>query len=297
MKGCGHVHRPIRTEDDADKLLALHGISQKIVDKVKEIIRTGGLERLKHMKERPDLKAINELMKVRWLLPFAASPYTKCAPSLWFSLQVWGIGAAKAEELYHRGATDLPTLRQLVKEGKIKLQPRQELGLQYAEDFQQRIPRQAPSLPLSGVCCHLFPCFAGTELKSQKLLPLCAKLLKVFYRVVSPWPAAPTVGALPSLYLPARLFALHGFPYFQFVICFSNLFPLPGGRCHQGTLIFSLHTPLGPAQSLKVSNTPLSMVKLLMPIRAPCICRAGGGAVQTRLPPWHLSDGQVQGLL
>ncbi|CAE7897033.1 unnamed protein product, partial [Symbiodinium sp. KB8] len=57
------------------------------------------------MKERPDLKAINELMKV------------------------WGIGAAKAEELYHRG----------------------ELGLQYAEDFQQRIPRQAPSLPLSGV--------------------------------------------------------------------------------------------------------------------------------------------------
>lgn len=55
--------------------------------------------------------------------------------------QVYGIGPATADKLIDLGVTSLFDLRQKVQAGAIHLNDNQKIGLDYVEDFKQRIPR------------------------------------------------------------------------------------------------------------------------------------------------------------
>ena len=57
-------------------------------------------------------------------------------------LQIWGIGNASARVLYGMGYHSIKEVRRAVAAEEIQLTPPQLIGLRYAEDFEQRIPRK-----------------------------------------------------------------------------------------------------------------------------------------------------------
>lgn len=92
----------------------LKGIGPKIAEKIEEYIKTGGLEKLKKIRQDDTPKIIAELTRVS------------------------GIGPAKAKELIEENITSIDQLRQ----NTDKLTHHQIIGLKYLEDFEQKIPRQ-----------------------------------------------------------------------------------------------------------------------------------------------------------
>jgi len=102
-------HR-ISSGNEAKKL---PGVGEKIAKKIDEIIETGNLKKLDTIRSDDKTVVINELTRVS------------------------GIGPAKAKELYDSG---IKTLLQL-KENTDKLSKGQIIGLNYVNEFEQRIPR------------------------------------------------------------------------------------------------------------------------------------------------------------
>ena len=61
--------------------------------------------------------------------------------------RVWGIGSAKAKDLYDtRGIKTIEQLREAVKHHEDLLTKNQKIGLKYLEDLEIRIPRKKVTL-------------------------------------------------------------------------------------------------------------------------------------------------------
>ena len=103
--------KPIKTTEDLE---GIDGIGEKIKLKIQEIIATGKLKQAEEVDNRPDLKAVEELIKV------------------------FGIGPTKAKKLVEEN--QIMSIADL-EHNKHLLNDKQLLGLQYWEYFEKRIPR------------------------------------------------------------------------------------------------------------------------------------------------------------
>jgi len=92
----------------------VRGFGASILEKVEEILDTGGLKKLQALKNDPKVKALMELASI------------------------WGIGPKIACQLYDRGYRSVADLRQ---RGSLELTEQQRIGLSRHEDLQKRIPR------------------------------------------------------------------------------------------------------------------------------------------------------------
>lgn len=91
----------------------MKGIGKKIVDKVKELIRTGRLEKLERLQQCERNKVETDFCKV------------------------WGIGPSKAQQLYKDGIKTIEELRSRTD----LLNKNQRIGLKHYEDLLKKIPR------------------------------------------------------------------------------------------------------------------------------------------------------------
>jgi len=105
---------PITSLDDAK---GIDGLSDKMLDKIREIMATGVLAAAERVKERTDVGGMTELLAIH------------------------GIGPAKARSLIESGITSLDALRKAVVASPKLLTKAQTLGLKYADDAAKRIPR------------------------------------------------------------------------------------------------------------------------------------------------------------
>jgi len=104
---------------DLTTLKQIPGVGAKLEIKIKEILETGKLHQLEDLKKHPQLKAINRLIKLKG-----------------FSLK--GI-----KELIQKYDVRSPNdIKRLHKQGKIKLNKNQLLGLKYSDDLETKIPRE-----------------------------------------------------------------------------------------------------------------------------------------------------------
>jgi len=90
------------------------GVGNKIAEKIEEIIHTGKLRKLEHIRQDDETTVVNIFNSVV------------------------GIGPAKAKELYDTGCRSLADLYNNLE----KLTSAQQIGLKHVEDFQLRIPRE-----------------------------------------------------------------------------------------------------------------------------------------------------------
>ena len=104
---------PIRSEEDAENLKALLG--PRTIEKIKEFIRTGHVEKEEYMKGDYFVQAKQELMGV------------------------WGIGPAKAAELLAQGIDSVEKLRN---SDLAILNSNQRTGLEYYEQLLDKMPRR-----------------------------------------------------------------------------------------------------------------------------------------------------------
>lgn len=93
------------------------GIGKRTLEKIDEILETGGLKMLKNVEGNRRLVAMIKLQTVM------------------------GIGHSKAIELVRRGIFSVEDLRSAVKKGDIKLNDKQMVALKYSKDLDKRIPR------------------------------------------------------------------------------------------------------------------------------------------------------------
>lgn len=127
---------------DFSQVEGLPGIGAKIGAKIKQFLDTGTIKQVKEVKERQ--KAILEMDTEEG----AIARLTK----------VWGIGKAKARQLYQSGITTVDQLRD-----NPELLTRQQLiGLKYYDDISQRIPREY-AFVLYVVMMYLFNKAFGTD--------------------------------------------------------------------------------------------------------------------------------------
>ena len=91
------------------------GFGKKTCEKVCEILRTGRLGRLDKLTTEPKVRALKELR------------------------QIWGVGPAKAAELYARGFTSVSDLRRAG--DSVPLDRNARVGLRVYEDLLERMPR------------------------------------------------------------------------------------------------------------------------------------------------------------
>lgn len=109
------VEGPITRMED---LVGVDGIGESIKAKIAEILATGHLKQAEEYDNRPEVKAINSLLKVH------------------------GIGPAKAKQLVEEnGVQGVDDLQKRVGKEPGLLNDKQKMGLKYWEDFDLRIPR------------------------------------------------------------------------------------------------------------------------------------------------------------
>jgi len=108
------LREPLRAEDDAEKLRSRLG--PKTVDKIKEYIRTGKIEKMEIIrKEDPDAIARNTLAGI------------------------WGVGPKVAADLVRQGYDTIERLRE---SGQDLLNENQKTGLKYYEELLPKMPRE-----------------------------------------------------------------------------------------------------------------------------------------------------------
>lgn len=112
MKAADVLNRWPTLITNPNELKTAPGIGSGSIDRLRELFRTGQLAELE-VEER-----------VRKELS-----------------QVYGVGPATADKLIDLGVTSLADLQQKVQAGTIHLNDNQRIGLEYVEDFKQRIPR------------------------------------------------------------------------------------------------------------------------------------------------------------
>lgn len=129
------------TDEDVDRLkVTQKHIGDKIVDKIKELLKTGSINKLEQLKNTEENIALEQITRV------------------------WGIGAAKAKEMYQRGVRTIEDLREEVKANPEILTKNQKIGLKYVEDLEIRIPRKKVTLMFEVVRDTLFEVAGSKDL-------------------------------------------------------------------------------------------------------------------------------------
>lgn len=113
------------TNKNFNELETLPGIGKNTIGRIKEIIETGKLEELDEFNKTYDNKLVKKKKKVIENLR-----------------EVVGIGPNKAEELYDKGIKNVDDLKKKVDEGKIEINDKIQLGLNYFGIYQTNIPRK-----------------------------------------------------------------------------------------------------------------------------------------------------------
>ncbi|KZC07070.1 PREDICTED: DNA polymerase beta-like isoform X2 [Dufourea novaeangliae] len=131
----GLSHRVI----NGDAARKLPGIGEKIAKKIDEFLNTGKLQKLEDINKDETNVAINLLTRVS------------------------GIGPAKAKELVEAGIKTLDDLRKQ----QDKLNRHQKIGLEYFEDFKERIPREEIEQIEKIMKDHIM------ELSSEYIITIC----------------------------------------------------------------------------------------------------------------------------
>jgi DNA polymerase/3'-5' exonuclease PolX len=108
-----------------NELGTLPGIGKNTIGRIKEIIETGKLEELDEFNKTYDNKLVKKKKKVIENLK-----------------EVVGIGPNKADELYDKGIKNVEDLKKKVEEGKIDVNEKIKLGLNYFGVYQTNIPRK-----------------------------------------------------------------------------------------------------------------------------------------------------------
>ncbi|KAK7684455.1 hypothetical protein QCA50_012402 [Cerrena zonata] len=103
----------IRSTEEA---MSLNGVAKKTAEKIMEIIRTGDLQRLHHERAVSDDIRVIELFQ-----------------------GIYGVGRQIAHRWYNAGCRTLDDLRE--GKGGVKLSSVQQIGLQYYDDINSRMPR------------------------------------------------------------------------------------------------------------------------------------------------------------
>jgi DNA polymerase lambda len=106
--------QPITSFEDVQ---SIHGIGEKISEKIKEILETGKLKVAERAMELYPIDALDTLQNI------------------------YGVGPSKANELITQGIMNIQQLRERVKENPAILNEKQRIGLYYYEDLLERIPR------------------------------------------------------------------------------------------------------------------------------------------------------------
>lgn len=110
-----YIHR---LPDTKKELMKIEGIGDSISDKILEILKTKKLKYLEDMKQNKKLNIIIQL------------------------LNIYGIGAKKALELYDLGIHSYNDLQKAITIGDIKLTKDQQLGFYHYKDLVKQIPRK-----------------------------------------------------------------------------------------------------------------------------------------------------------
>jgi len=108
------------TIDNYLDLKDINGVGKGTIDRIKEILLTGKLSELGNFidNKKEKKKSIDDLESVV------------------------GIGHTHALELYNKGITSVKDLKKKIKEGKIEVNEKIELGLKYYGKFEGNIPRK-----------------------------------------------------------------------------------------------------------------------------------------------------------
>ena len=94
------------------------GVGDSVRDCMLAVLRSGTMPRMELLLRRDDVVATSELQKV------------------------WGVGPAAARQFIQRKIMNLAQLRQAVARGVVALSHRQKVGLELAEELEQRMPRE-----------------------------------------------------------------------------------------------------------------------------------------------------------
>jgi DNA polymerase lambda len=105
----------MRHIQSASELDGITGFGKSLKTTIQEILNTGSLKKLSHLKKNPRSTAITLLS------------------------DVWGVGEKTAEQLYNQGYHTIEDLRS---RGKQLLNRQQLIGLAHYEEFLTRIPRE-----------------------------------------------------------------------------------------------------------------------------------------------------------
>ena len=134
------LEKDLETEEDVDQIKKERHIGDKISAKIKELLKTGHIRKLEELKNTDRNIGLEELTRV------------------------WGIGSAKAKELYDQGLTTVDELRVANENNPSLLTKNQKIGLKYLEDFEIRIPRKKVSKLLDVVRETLFELVGRNDL-------------------------------------------------------------------------------------------------------------------------------------
>jgi len=108
-----------------NELETLPGIGKNTIARIKEILETGKLEELDEFSRTYDDKLVKKKKKIIENLR-----------------EVVGIGPSKAEEFYDQGIKNVEDLKKKVESGKILVNEKVQLGLNYFGIYQTNIPRK-----------------------------------------------------------------------------------------------------------------------------------------------------------
>lgn len=100
---------------DKERIAKLPGVGKKLEEKIREIFETGELHQAKDVENKSAFKIGNALLKI------------------------YGVGPVKAEELIHKH--DIRSLSALRRRQEELLNEKQQIGLKYYDDINERIPR------------------------------------------------------------------------------------------------------------------------------------------------------------
>ncbi len=113
-KKCSSFLKRLPRVDDVHALDGIQGFGKSLKTTIHEILTTGSLRKLQHLKKNPRSVAITTLS------------------------EIWGVGEKTAEQLYNQGYQTIADLRT---RGKHLLNRQQLIGLEHYEEFLIKIPR------------------------------------------------------------------------------------------------------------------------------------------------------------
>eukprot|EP01032_Pedospumella_encystans_P013614 gene13614-15664_t len=113
-KKCSSFLKRLPRVDDISALDGIQGFGKSLKTTIHEILTTGSLRKLQHLKKNPRSVAITTLS------------------------EIWGVGEKTAEQLYNQGYQTIADLRT---RGKHLLNRQQLIGLKHYEEFLIKIPR------------------------------------------------------------------------------------------------------------------------------------------------------------